>query len=381
MIRSILHTTLIHYNMRKILLIAVGLFLGHGVFAQEKLDEILPIRAFAIAAPRPAGVEPFVKLINDVLGPAKVNTLILRVDWNYQYESHPELRDSNALSRRDVRKMVDAAKKNGIRIIPQVNLLGHQSWDKTVYNLLRVYPQFDETPSVIMPAEYKWPNPDGLYCKSYCPLHPDVHKIVFALIDEITKVFETDAFHAGMDEVFYIGHDKCPRCQGRDKAELFAGEVTKIRNHLASTNKELWIWGDRLIDGKATGIGLWEASYNNTHRAIDMIPKDVVITDWHYNRADQTPVLFAAKGLRVVTCSWNRPKVAIAQVDDMVRFRAQSSKEMKPKFYGIGETIWSGAEKFMKELEEKKTDGPDGENTPWFTFKAMYDHINRLPIP
>ena len=88
-----------------------------------------------------------------------------------------------------------------------------------------------------------------------------------------------------------------PDVPGRDKAELFAGEVTAIRNHLADKGRQLWIWGDRLIDGKTTGMGMWEASYNNTYRAIDMIPKDVMICDWHYERADQTPVYFAMKGL------------------------------------------------------------------------------------
>ena len=74
-----------------------------------------------------------------------------------------------------------------------------------------------------MPEDYEWPNDDGLYCKSYCPLHPDVHEVVFALVDEIMEVFEAKSFHAGMDEVFYIGEDECPRCNGKDKAELFAG--------------------------------------------------------------------------------------------------------------------------------------------------------------
>ena len=35
-----------------------------------------------------------------------------------------------------------------------------------------------------------------------------------------------------------------------------------------------------------------------------MIPKDVIICDWHYERPDQTPVYFAMKGLSVVTCPW-----------------------------------------------------------------------------
>ena len=51
-------------------------------------------------------------------------------------------------------------------------------------------------------------------------------------------------------EVFYIGEEECPRCSGHDPAELFAGEVWRIRNHLAEKQRKLWIWGDRLLDGK-----------------------------------------------------------------------------------------------------------------------------------
>jgi hypothetical protein len=276
--------------------------------AAPTLDDLLPIRGFAIAAPRPSGLDAFIKFMDEELGPKKVNTLVLRVDYNYQYTSHPELRDSAGLSTADVKRIVNTAKKYNMRIVPQINLLGHQSWAANVGTLLKVYPEFDETPWVKMPyPDYKWPNPDGLYCKSYCPLHPGVHKVVFDLVDEITTVFETNAFHAGMDEVFYIGEDRCPRCSGRDKAELFAGEVTKIRNHLAQTNKELWIWADRLIDGKTTGLGMWAASMNNTHRAIDMIPKDVVLCDWQYNRPNQTGVYLAMKGFRTVSCPWDKP--------------------------------------------------------------------------
>jgi hypothetical protein len=170
----------------------------------EKLDTILPVRGFCISAPQPGVLSEFVKFIDEELASRKVNTLILRVDYNFQYESHPELRDSAALSKQDVKKLVAVCRKNNIRIIPQVNLLGHQSWAGKIGNLLRAYPEFDETPLVKMPEKYVWPNADGLYCKSYCPLHPDVHNVVFAIVDEICDVFEADAFHAGMDEVFYI---------------------------------------------------------------------------------------------------------------------------------------------------------------------------------
>ncbi|MFO7620763.1 MAG: family 20 glycosylhydrolase [Bacteroidales bacterium] len=342
----------------------------------DKFNQLLPVRGFCIAAPQSSGIADFVKFIDEELAPRRVNTLILRVDFNYQYKSHPELRDSIALSEGDVKRLVAVCKKNNIAVIPQVNLLGHQSWAGSIGNLLKIYPEFDETPLVKMPEKYVWPNDDGLYCKSYCPLHPDVHNVVFALVDEICDAFEAVAFHAGMDEVFYIGEKQCPRCSGRDKAELFAGEVRKIRDHLAVKGRKLWIWGDRLIDGKTTGIGEWEGSYNSTWRAVDMIPKDVMICDWHYERPDQTPVWFAMKGLSVVTCPWRMPANAVLQVQDMVRFRDHSTPEMRERFMGMVQTVWSGTKQFLDIYYGIRKD--DNPNNPANCFRALFDEIHRL---
>lgn len=339
-------------------------------------DDIMPVRGFCIAAPGSAALDRFVKFIDDELAPRNVNTLILRVDYNYQYESYPNLSDEAALSREEVKKLLSVCRKNNIRIIPQINLLGHQSWAENIGNLLREYPEFDETPDITLPEKYVWPNPDGLYCKSYCPQHPGVHKVIFALIDEICEVFETNAFHAGMDEVFYIGEKQCPRCSGMDKAELFAGEVRTIRDHLALNGRQLWIWGDRLIDGKTTGIGEWEGSYNNTHRAIDMIPRDVMICDWHYERPDQTPVWFAMKGFNVVTCPWRNSETAVLQARDMVRFRDQSTPGMKERFRGIVQTIWSPAESFLDAFYGDDTREADDAQVK--CFRALFDEIDKL---
>ena len=341
----------------------------------EKTSNILPVRGFCIAAPKPNGLDEFVKFINEELAPRSVNTLILRVDYNYQYESRPELRDSGALSKKDVKKMVAACKKNNIQVIPQVNLLGHQSWAGRLEKLLLVYPEFDETPQVKMPEKYVWPNADGLYCKSYCPLHPDVHKVVFEIVDEILDVFEADAFHAGMDEVFYIGEAQCPRCSGRDKSELFAGEVRTIRDHLAVRGRKLWIWGDRLIDGKTTGIGMWSASLNNTYRAIDMIPKDVMICDWHYSRPEPTAVLFALKGIDVVSCPYQVSSVAVSQTQDMIRLRANSSPEIAEHFKGVVQTVWSGAGSFLDLYYGRKPD--DSEKSAVKCFKELFAEIQK----
>ena len=340
--------------MKRTLFLSLAVFTALFSASAETIDELLPVRGLAIEAPKPDGMNDFLKFIEGDLVPAHFNLLILRVDWNFAYETHPELRDENPLTKEDVKRIVNVCRFRGIRLVPQINLLGHQSWAKQTHALLREYPQFDETPSVKTENYSEWPNPDGLYCKSYCPLHPQVHDVVFDVVDELCDVFETDAFHAGMDEVFYIGMDECPRCKGRDKAELFAGEVELIRNHLAGKGRQLMIWGDRLLDGRTTGLGEWEASCNDTWRAIDRIPKDVFICDWHYERADLTGVYFATKGLSVASCGYREPTVCEQQIRDMVRFRKQSTPETAARLQGYIHTVWSGAGQFIRRFNAVK---------------------------
>lgn len=353
--------------MRLFLLAVIAIITWHTdhLFGQPSY----PLRGLCIAAPMPDGVDDFAAFIDQDLAKAGVNTLILRIDYRYQYESRPKLISNKALSKPEVKKLVRACQQNDIRLIPQINLLGHQSWHSTLGKLLEVYPEFDETPNIDLPKKYEWPNEDDLYCKSYCPLHPDVHDVVFDLVDEIMEVFEANAFHAGLDEVFYIGHEDCPRCKGRDPAELFAGEVNRIFHHLQDNGNELWMWGDRLIDGRTTGIGLWEGSYNNTHQAIDLIDKDVVICDWHYERADPTAFLFASKGFRVATCPWRNPEIAVRQEELMRTFMDEATSAMTDRYLGMVQTVWTSAARFMEEYRHPEK--MNKENTSGNCFRAL----------
>jgi len=307
------------------------------------------------------------------LAPRHINTLILRVDYNYQFQGHPELAEGNALSLADVKRLVADCRSNNIHLITQINLLGHQGFGAETGILLRKYPEFDETPWVKNPEHYKWPNDDNLYCRSYCPLHPKVHDVVFACVDELCDAFESDAFHAGMDEVFYLGEDKCPRCGGKDKARLFADEVTRIHDHLREKGRAMWMWGDRFIDGKVTGLGEWEASYNNTAPAVDWVPKDIVICDWHYDRPDLTAAYFAIKGFNVVSCPWKFPSVGAQQADDMINWRRRGPPEIHDRLRGVVQTVWSGAGGFIRHDYHS---GPDKTNA-WNTLLAVDAEVEK----
>src|SRR5439155_11701376 len=168
-------------------------------------DKFLPVRGFCIAAPSGSRVDEFLRFIEEELAPRSVNVLVLRVDYSFQFLSHPEMADKGGLAREQAQSIAAICRKHQIRVIPLIDLLGHQSWQSNCGKLLKAHPQFDETPEVKFPEKYAWPNADRLYCKSYCPRHPKVHEVVFALVDEVCDAFKSDAFHAGMDEVFYIG--------------------------------------------------------------------------------------------------------------------------------------------------------------------------------
>jgi hypothetical protein len=192
-----------------------------------------------------------------------------------------------------------------------IDCLGHQSWAKHTGRLLTAHPELDETPG-------KYPNNVGLYCRSWCPLNPDTSKIVFPLIDELIDAFSADAFHVGMDEVFIVGSDDCPRCKGHDTGELFAKQINDLHDHLVTTRKvEMMMWADRLIDAKALGYSKWEASTNGTHRAIDKIPRDIVMCDWHYEKQAQykSIPIFLEKGFRVWPSGWHNEQAAEMLMD------------------------------------------------------------------
>lgn len=320
---------------RKALAVSLCLVPLVALLSQAADPAALPVRGLHAAAPRAEDVPISVKFIREALAKEGVNTLVLEFGYRYQFTRRPEVAEKDGLSKEDVKSLLAACREAGIRLIPQINLLGHQSWSKNTGALLRAHPEFDETPG-------KYPNNEGIYCRSYCPLHPQVHEVVFDLIDELAEACEADAFHAGMDEVFLIGEDDCPRCKGKNKAELFAQEVRTLRDHLARSNRTLWIWGDRLLDGNVTGLGKWEASQNDTHGAIRLIPKDVVICDWHYGRAVPTASWFALEGFQVVSAPWRKAGVALAQLEQIRAARRHATPAVASRLLGMLQTTWTG---------------------------------------
>jgi len=261
-----------------------------------------------------------------------VNALILEVNYSFQYASHPELNSPGAITPARAKEFAALCRANRIRLIPSINCLGHQSWAKRTGALLEKHPELDETRG-------KYPQNEGIYCRSWCPLNPEVDKTVFPLIDELIDAFNADAFHVGMDEVFILADADCPRCKGKDPAELFAHQVNALHDHLVKGKKvEMMMWGDRLLDSKSLGYSKWEASANGTARSADLVPKDIVICDWHYNKQEQyksIPYLLD-KGFRVWPAGWHD----VTAVEKLIDF---SRAQKNDKVVGYLSTTWGKA--------------------------------------
>jgi hypothetical protein len=284
------------------------------------------------------------KAIDQALRPMGVNVIVLEVNYGFDYRSHPELRAGDVMNKADARELAAYCRERGIRLIPMFNCLGHQSWAGHTMPLLVKYPQFDETPRV--PADNK-----GIYCRSWCPSNPEVNPVVFSLIDELIDAFDADAFHVGMDEVFLIGSDQCPRCKGKDTAELFAKAVNDLHGHIVGAKKlTMLMWGDRLLDDRKMHYGKWESSANGTAPAIDRIPKDIILCDWHYEPGEHYPSVayFQEKGFRVWPSSWNKPGVALAFLED-------ARKADRGLVIGHLGTTWTGLGAFCKALLEPES--------------------------
>ena len=88
----------------------------------------LPVRGIHLAAPMPDEIPLAERFIKEALPKEGVNVLVLEVNYRYQFVKHPEVTDDRPLSRDDIGRLAAACRASGVRLIPMINVLGHQSW-------------------------------------------------------------------------------------------------------------------------------------------------------------------------------------------------------------------------------------------------------------
>ena len=230
-----------------------------------------------------------------LLAATGANVVVVEVNYSFEFRAHPELRNPRFMTRSTAHELAAAARTNGIRLIPEFNCLGHQSFGGRIAPLLQVHPEFCETPLSVMKET-------NFYSLSWCPRAPGLNELVFSMIDEIAEGFEADALHVGMDEVYLIGDERCPRCRGADPAALFTAQVKALRAHIVGEKKwQMLMWADRVIGPKFQGWSRFDNAKNDLSAAINSIPREILMCDWHYERKSEYPsiIFLASKGFLV----------------------------------------------------------------------------------
>ena len=261
-----------------------------------------PWRGLHVLDSGPGTLPQLKTLIQDVLVKNHCNVLVYEIDYNYAFKTHPEIKAdaTGAWTQEQVRDLVQTARDNGIKVIPEINCLGHQSWHLPPGALLKAHPEFEEKPDGGS-SETNIGSKD-FYCRSWCPSNPAVNRTMFDLFGEIIDAFQTDMFHVGMDEVMVIASQECPRCKDKSPADLYAGQVLAFHQFFAARHITMMMWADRLLNSQAMGYNKFESSANGTDTAINVVPKDIILCDWHYELSPKgfpSAAYLTGKGYRV----------------------------------------------------------------------------------
>ena len=104
--------------------------------------------------------------------------------------------------------------------------------------------------------------------------------------------------------------------------------------------------------------------------------------DWHYDAAAPTPAYFALKGFDVVICSYNKPDVGVAEVDDMVRVRAanRTNPELAARLLGAMATNWGGSEKFAAVYRAAKSSNAVAAMPTVENFLRVFARVRELAL-
>ena len=307
-------------------------------------------KGIVLTAPLTDEIDDVIKFIDEYLAPRGFNMIVMQVRYRYQFKRHPEVWGYDPLSYDDVKKLLAVCKKNNIKLVPKMNLIGHQSGfpneptDGILHGhnqvladirdgLLRAYPDFDE----------QCGTREILYSRSICLSSRSAKIVVCELIDELMDVFESDMIHIGCDEVFNAG--LCPECAKKTRGELISGWINSLNDHIKKRGGQTLIWGDRLISVKDTGYNRWEASDDGSESSIDMLSKDIIVCDWHYDKYEKysSVDIFAQKGFKMMVSPW-RDK------NNFEAFLNYAIKHDKGHINGILMTTWCGSGDLAKRL-------------------------------
>lgn len=234
------------------------------------------------------------KAVRNLMARFKINILVFECEY-LKWDSHPEIHHpSFGMDKDDARKVLDSAGRYFVEIIPMISSLGHMNW------------AFQNDQHLDL-AE------DPVTPYAYSPTNPDSYRFIFSVYEEAIEFFKPRHMHIGHDEVTMLGRfPYLSRDTGKTAGELIVEDIIKLNNWLKERNVGAMIWGDQFLH-ESECIDACNAPTPEIARKMrDGLPKDVIITDWHYEVGKpedyKSLKIWNDEGFRVIGAPWFDPE-------------------------------------------------------------------------
>jgi hypothetical protein len=196
--------------------------------------------------------EQVIAFIERVVARARFTTLVLELKGGIRTKSHPELARRDAWSMEDLDRVIQAAKRFDIEVIPAINAPGHANW------ITAAHPELSEenTPTLL------------------CTRHPGTRALLTDLYTELHEAFGSPRFiHIGHDEIRWRTRwkhqvQRCPRCDGTPRWALLSEDLTWAHETVTRLGAKPMMWSDMLVKG-------WHGSWAGMYRAADELKEDI----------------------------------------------------------------------------------------------------------
>ena len=249
----------------------------------------------------PKSEMPYFRKFIDTLVYHGYNSIVIEIGGAMEFKRHPEINDywiayskeyaeyngktyHNQISKRvrnsvhtynaggevysqdEMRELVSYCKERELEIIPEVPSLSHSEY------LIGPYPSLAECD-------------DELFPDTCCPQNEKLYEIVFDLYDEVIEVINPKTIHIGHDEWWTMC--VCDKCRDKDPGKLFAENVNKCYEYLASRGVDAMIWGDKLVAvmdklGEAHGASYKKIYSSESDRKITIFGKECPVYKKHW---------------------------------------------------------------------------------------------------
>lgn len=190
------------------------------------------------------------------LGEYKQNIYMPYMEDLVQLDRYPDIGEGRgALSKEEIAGLQHMAGQYFVQVIPIFQTLGH-------------YENILSHPDYMQYAEY----PGAASLNS---IDKNTDRFLFNMLDEVIPQFESEYFHIGCDESWDVGRGATKALVEKyGSARVHANHYNKVYDKVTSYGKNVLMYGDIIL---------------RHPEIMDMIPKDIIIVDWHYWPSDHYP--------------------------------------------------------------------------------------------